>query len=246
MSIEKSEIILLCPTPAEYAGVSESLKNRLFTRLHVTVVESGAGKINAALKLAAEISSRHAAGRLPAFVAGTGTSGSLDATLRRGELTASLDCIVADWRHDDGEEVKVGPYGVFDYERPSPALAEKMALRCEHPLLKEFMGILGENNFRVGRFLTADSFMAGKDHKLYLGKAYGALVCDMESGAFAWTARKLYGIPWFNIRIVADTLDERLEDYFKMESAATEALGKKTLFAMEILNSLLEKREGYA
>jgi nucleoside phosphorylase len=246
MTIQKSEIILLCPTPGEYAGVSEHLKNKVFTRLHVTVVESGPGKINAALKLASEISVRNASGKLPAFVAGAGTSGSLDASLRRGELTASIDSIVSDWRHEDGEEVLVGPYGTFDYEKLTPLRAEKMAIRCEFPLIKEFMGVLSNNNFKVGRILTADSFVAGKDHKLSLGLAYKALVCDMESGAFAWTARKLHNIPWFNLRIVADTLDERLEDYFKMESAVTDALGKKTLVAMEILNSLLERDVGFA
>lgn len=246
MSIEKSEVIILTPTPGEYAGVWGYLKDKVLTRLHMTVVESGPGKINAAWKLASLISSRNSAGALPAFVAGVGTSGSLDKSLRRGEVVASLDSVIGDWRHEDGQETLLGPYGVFDYEKLTDSRVEKMALVSDVPILMEFMGILAKNNFRTGRILTSDTFVAGKDHKLSLGKLFKALVCDMESGSFAWTARKCHNIPWFNLRIVADTLDESLSDYFKMETEVTDVLGKKTLVAMEILNSLLEKYEGYA
>ena len=241
MTSDKSEIILLTPTPGERLGVSERLEGKVFSKLYPTVVESGPGKINAAMTLARELASRRERGSPPAFAAGVGTCGSLNKSLRGGEMVASLDCVISDWRHEDGKENLTGPYGTFDYGRLSPDRLEGMAIRCGNPVLLELMDILGKNGFRIGRVLTSDAFVVGKEHKLSLGEAFGALVCDMESGAFALAARKLGDVPWLNIRIVADTLDESLEDYFKVETTMADILGSKTLEILEILNGLLEK-----
>jgi len=63
----------------------------------------------------------------------------------------------------------------------------------------------------------------------------------MESGVFAYAAQNLLGNrPWLNLRVVADTLDETLADYFTKEADMTEILGAKTRQALEVLDKLLE------
>jgi nucleoside phosphorylase len=237
---KKSAVLILAPTPAELEGVSRHLRGAAFRRLEPELLRSGPGKINAAACLAGALASAACGGGPPAFVAGAGTSGSLSLELQAGEVVFSLDSVVGDWRHDDGREVAVGPYGAFEYGPPDPERVESMALRCSVPPLPRLQAELAGRGFRTGRVLTTDSFIASREHKLSLGRIFGALVCDMESGAFAWTAGRLSGLPWFNLRVVADTLDESLSDYFDKEKDATDALGAGTLEALKALDGLLE------
>ncbi|MDR2459189.1 MAG: hypothetical protein LBE38_00190 [Deltaproteobacteria bacterium] len=236
----KAEIILLAPTPGEYLGLTSHLKQKTFNHLKVTIVETGPGKINAALKLSLELTARDLDGKRPAFVAGVGTCGSLDKTLVRGNVVSSKDCIICDWRHEDGKEILVGPYGVFDYGEATEKRVKSMAITSDSKLIGELIEELGKNAFKVGRVLTADSFVSGAKLKLSLGKIFSALVCDMESGAFAYTSKRFNELPWFNLRVVADTLDESLADYFKMEKTVTDILGERTVEALGFLDRLLE------
>ena len=87
--------------------------------------------------------------------------------------------------------------------------------------------------------LTSDAFVSGKDHKLELGRTYGCLACDMESGVFGYLAGRPLNVPWFNIRVVADTLDEALSDYFAMERDMTDILGRQAVAALSLLDGLL-------
>jgi nucleoside phosphorylase len=80
--------------------------------------------------------------------------------------------------------------------------------------------------------------VSGKDHKLRLGALYGSAVCDMESGAFAYVARRKKA-RFFNLRVVADTLDETLSDYFQKEGSVTLGLGERAAEALKVLDELL-------
>ncbi|MDR2611540.1 MAG: hypothetical protein LBG06_01395, partial [Deltaproteobacteria bacterium] len=194
----KSAVLVLTPTPAEHEGVLRHLAGIPFRRMEPLVIESGPGKINAALALASALAGAACRGGPPAFVAGVGTSGSLSLELEAGDTVLSLDSVIGDWRHEDGREALVGPYGVFDYGPPTPERVEAMAVRSESPALAALQRELRGRGYRAGRVLTTDAFMASREHKLALGRTFRALVCDMESGAFAWTARRLGDLPWFN------------------------------------------------
>ncbi|MDR1041005.1 MAG: hypothetical protein LBR80_12760 [Deltaproteobacteria bacterium] len=237
----KIAVLVLTPTPTERAGIAGRLDGATFRRIAPEVIECGAGKINAALTLAATVSGLPP-GSAPPIIAGVGTSGSLSLEIAGGEVVFSLDSIVADWRHDDGRESLVGPYGTFIYGPADPEMVEAMAIRSSSPLLARLQELLSGQGFRTGRVLTSDAFIASREHKLRLGRTFGALVCDMESGAFAWTARRLGDLPWFNLRAVADTLDETLSDYFDKEKDVTLALGDRTLEALTALDVILEER----
>jgi adenosylhomocysteine nucleosidase len=195
--------------------------------------------MNAARTLAATVAGLPKGAATP-IVAGIGTGGSLSLELEAGDVVYSLDSVVADWRHDDGRETLVGPYGTFAYGPPVPGMVEAMAIRSESPLLAGLREELIGRGFRTGRVLTSDAFIASREHKLRLGGTFGALACDMESGAFAWTAGRLGGLPWFNLRAVADTLDETLSDYFDKESDITLVLGERTLEALTALDGILD------
>lgn len=235
----KQRVFVMTPTPAERDGVERHLADASFARLNVSVTESGAGKINAALSLAAVLAQHFQDGGPAPLVLGCGTSGSLSLSVRSGDIVCSLDSVIGDWRHDDGKEQTVGAYGAFAYGPPEVARVEGMAIRCSSPMLVTAQERLTSCGFLPGRVLTTDSFIAGREHKLSLGMTYRALVCDMESGAFAWTARKLGDLPWMNLRMVADTLDETLSDYFDKEKDATDVLGARTLEALKVLDEIL-------
>ncbi|MDR2198458.1 MAG: hypothetical protein LBR53_03185 [Deltaproteobacteria bacterium] len=235
---KKAHILLFAPTPAEYAGVKAELEKKTFFNFSLELLESGPGKINAAAG-AAEAVLRGRDDPTPLILAGVGTSGSLSLRLRGGDMVFSLDSVVSDWRLEDGDDVKIGPYGVFDYAPPSQERVELMAVKETAPELVELSQKLERNGFFPGRILTSDTFVCGKDYKLALGKVFGALVCDMESGAFAYLAQKK-GLRFFNLRVVADTLDENLADYFKKEGEVAGILGFKTVEVLEIFDSLLK------
>jgi hypothetical protein len=61
----------------------------------------------------------------------------------------------------------------------------------------------------------------------------------MESGAFAYLASRTGDLPWFNVRVVADTLDDALNDYFAIEKDMTDILGRKLVLALGKLDELL-------
>jgi nucleoside phosphorylase len=233
----KATVLVLTPTPGEFQGVSGALGKLRARNFSLAILESGPGKINAAMKAAEAISAAKGQGA-PLILAGVGTSGSLTLSAACGDVVASRESLVADWRHEDGKETLVGPYGAFDYGPPDEARVGAMVIREEDPLIAGLVGGLTQNGFLGGRILTSDCFVAGRDHKLALGALYGATVCDMESAAFAFVARAL-GARCLNLRVVADTLDETLEDYFRKELDVTARLGERALDALSALDGLL-------
>jgi nucleoside phosphorylase len=233
------EIVILAPTPNEYRSVSRHVGLASLKHLTATVLESGPGKINAAFKAAQELIPRLASSEGGVMLIGAGTSGSMSLELSGGDTLVSNTAVISDWRMEDGQSVKVSPYGWFDYREPSPEHVEKMVLECRDPFLTVFLASLPPEEFKRGRILTSDAFVSGKEHKLSLGRTYGCSICDMESGAFAYVAGKLLGVPWLNIRVVADTLDDALNDYFAVERDMTEILGGKVVEALKRLDALL-------
>ena len=61
----------------------------------------------------------------------------------------------------------------------------------------------------------------------------------MESGAFAYVAENKFNLPWFNLRIVADSLNENFENYQLMEAEMSELLAGRLLVALETLDEMV-------
>jgi nucleoside phosphorylase len=175
-----------------------------------------------------------ALGPPPALFLGAGTAGSLDLNLKSGDVLASNETLIADWREEDESGWRTAAYGSFDYGEPE-LKADQMAIRCSSPLVEKLLDRLGEAFLR-GRLLSSDSFVAGQAHKLKLGRAFGCRVCEMESGAVAHVCRRSGNRPWLQIRVVADTLDDKLKDYFQMEKDVVKALSEKVALALSLLD----------
>lgn len=239
MTIPQPEVLIFTPTPNEYKAIKTHVEQASFRNFHAVTLESGPGKINAAFKIAAEIIPRLNAGQTPALVMGVGTSGSLDGRLASGEVIASNSAVITDWIMEDGGEPHLGPYGQFVYRLLDSSLLDEMSISCDLPLVAKIMKELENNGFKCGRLATADTFVAGLANKLKKGHDFKALACDMESGAFAYAAGQILGLPWLNLRVVADTLDEKLADYFDKELDMVDILGKKTVQALIMIDDLL-------
>ncbi|MCL2029186.1 MAG: hypothetical protein FWG97_02070 [Deltaproteobacteria bacterium] len=233
------EILILTPTPREFAAVSRHLTGG-FKKFRARIVSSGPGAINAAFRTAEAVLGR--AGGGADFIIGAGTCGSLSRELAGGEMIASNEAVIADWLMEDDSGRYYGPYDRFEYRPLSNDTAEELSIRCSDPLVAALMDRLELAGFRRGRLMTSNVFVAGLENKLAKGRSFKALGCDMESGVFAYAARNLLGgRPWFNLRVVADTLDETLADYFTKEADMTEILGAKTKEALDIFDELLSE-----
>ncbi|MDR1656360.1 MAG: hypothetical protein LBT47_02235 [Deltaproteobacteria bacterium] len=232
------EILILTPTPNEYRSVSQHVGRASFKNFTSDVVECGPGKISATFTATKEIMARKNFSERGILV-GAGTCGSLSLELVGGDVIVSSSGLISDWRMEDGQSVKVSPYAWFDYREPDTYQVERMVLECRDTLVTDLMKNIPHSDFRFGRMLTSDVFVSGKDYKLYLGRTFGCLACDMESAVFGYVAGQLLNLPWFNFRVVADTLEDSLSSYFAMEKDMTEILGRKVVEGLKVLDSIL-------
>ncbi|MDR1676941.1 MAG: hypothetical protein LBS44_00955 [Deltaproteobacteria bacterium] len=233
------EIVIFTSTPNEYRSVSDHVGRVAFENLVCSVLECGPGRINASFFVAKELTPRLSGQNQQIIMVGAGTSGSLSMSLKQGEVIVSNSAIISDWRMEDGNEVTVSPYGWFDYRPAEPYHIQKMAIDCQDPLIIRLMEQLPSQSLKKGRFLTSEAFVVGKENKLNKGTIFDCLACDMESGVYGFIGSRLLNLPWFNIRVVADTLDEDLGDYFAKERDMTQILGQKIVETLQLLDSLL-------
>jgi nucleoside phosphorylase len=236
----RKHLLILTPTPNEYKSVNSRLSKKTFSHLLVKVIQSGPGKIHAAFNVGQEFEKAKSKGINYSYLVGAGTSGSLNMGLKSGDMIVSTTAIISDWVMDNGEEITHSPYGIFDYQKLSKVCPNVLFLENYDSLVVSFLKKLRVKNYKIGNLLTSDAFICGKERKLSLGKNFNCLACDMESGVFAYLANKvLKNVSWFNFRVVADTLDDVLDDYFVMEKNMTEILGEKVLEALEIFDDIL-------
>lgn len=212
--------VILTPTCHEYSACQKQL-NQLHidgwkTYCHMT----GPGKANAAFHTA----SLKGMGLEPDILIGAGTSGALQYDLRQGDIIATAEATVADWKMvlDDGEAH--ASYGELNYAPDMTDRPKDMRIRCTDKRVQKLLTSLHNQDFKHGTMLTSDMFIAGEQSKLAYGKRFNCLACDMESGVFGFLANKYLKCPWLAIRVVADTIGESFEDYAAIEPQMTKIL----------------------
>ncbi|MDR2141844.1 MAG: hypothetical protein LBR11_08675 [Deltaproteobacteria bacterium] len=225
----KPDILILTATPRERRGLANALAGLAPRNFSARLIETGPGKVNAALGMGKLL----ATGPSPPLIIGAGTAGSLEMGLEAGDLVAANETIIADWLEEDDKGRRVGAYGSFHYG-PVAAKLPDMLLGCQSPLVTRLLAQLGPE-FKRGRILTSDTFVTGRPFKLRQGQLFGCRICDMESGAIAYAANKLE-VPWLHLRVVADTMDDSLSDYFRLEKDMTAILGAKTAQVLRLLD----------
>ena len=235
----KATILIINPTPHEYKATCRHLAGKEFENIHPVARECGPGKINAAFSLTLHWHELKQQGETPRLIIGAGTSGALDYGLKTGDIIFSATSIISDYGMLTERGFHNSATGALKFIEPQNFKPENIAIACRDPLIQTLAAHMEAKHCKPGAMLTSDTFVTGKDNRLNLGTRYQCLACDMESGAFAYVAENKLNTPWFNLRIVADTLNEDFEHYKLMEVEMTELLGGRLMVALQALDDLL-------
>ena len=174
----------------------------------VTVVQSGVGKVNAAVCAQILISDMGAD-----VLINTGIAGSLDANIDIGDMVISTDAV-----HHDMKAVAFGyprgqVPGMKTFSFPADEELVKMAAKANrkaNPDIQTF----------TGRIVSGDEFVASDEKKDELSRFFGGLCTEMEGAAIAHTAY-LNHIPYVIIRAISDKADGSAKvDYPTFEKKA--------------------------
>lgn len=178
--------------------------------LDVVVVQSGIGKVNAAICTQILIDSYS----VDAII-NTGIAGSLNAAIDIGDIVLSTDTL-----EHDMDAVAFGyPVGQiprmdtlsFEADARLRGIA-KQACEKVNPEIKVF----------EGRVVSGDQFVSDQDKKQWLVDNFAGYCTEMEGAAIAHTAY-LNDIPYLVIRAISDKADDSAsEDYPTFEAKAIE------------------------
>lgn len=176
--------------------------------VEVVVVQSGIGKVNAALCTQALIDLYS-----PEFIVNTGIGGSLDSDITIGDIVVSSNLV----QHD----VDVTALGYQLGEIPGrDGLDFPADERCVSAALEAArdLGFTATS----GRIVSGDQFIAGEDAKQQLTSNFSGLCCEMEGAAIAQVATA-NAVPFVVIRTISDNGDSSeygdFEEYAATRSA---------------------------
>lgn len=176
--------------------------------VNVVVVQSGIGKVNAALcvQILADVFQI-------SHVINTGVAGSLNADLDIGDIVISADAL----HHD----MDVTIFGYQLGEVPQMGRREFPADERMTALAKEACEKVNPDiHAKIGRVVSGDQFISDKAVKDRLIYLYQGDCTEMEGAAIAHSAY-LNGIPFVIIRAISDKADDSAEmDYPTFERAA--------------------------
>ena len=235
----KAHVLIINPTHHEYEATCRHLAGKKFQRLEPVVRECGPGKINAAFALTLNWHALEQQGIKPCAIIGAGTSGSLNYDLKNGDVIFSATSIISDYQMLTEDGTHNSAYGFLNFIAPQDFCPKDIALSCQDPLIADLAAHMQGHGCTLGAMLTSDTFITGKENRLNFGKRFNCLACDMESGAFAYVAEDKLKTPWFNLRIVADTLNEDFDHYKLMEADMTNLLGQRLILALQAMDEML-------
>lgn len=175
----------------------------------VVIVRCGIGKVNAAMcvQILADLFQ-------VTHVINTGVAGSLNADLDIGDIVISRDVI-----HHDMDA------SIFGYPLGQVPQLDTLAFPGDETLIRLAMDSCEEANpglhTAVGRIVSGDQFISGREIKNRLITEFHADCTEMEGAAIAHVAY-LNGLPFVIIRAISDKADDSAEmDYpaFEREAA---------------------------
>ena len=163
-----------------------------FNEKEIVFVQSGIGKVNAAITATLLIEKFNVK-----EVIFSGVAGSLDARLKIGDVVIGRDIV----QHDVDATA-------FGYKMGQIPQMKEWAFESDKDLIEKTAKINNINHqILLGRILTGDQFISKKDVKIQLGKDFDALCVDMESGAVAQVCASL-GIKFLIIRSISDSITD--------------------------------------
>lgn len=191
-----------------YAGTLEGKK--------VVVVQSGIGKVNAAVCtqiLADDFQTE--------VVINTGIAGSLNNDINIGDIVVSTDLV-----HHDMDAV------AFGYKKGQVPQMEQFSFQSDEALRRLAVEACKEVNPDIqvfeGRIASGDQFVADQEIKDFIVSEFGAYAVEMEGAAIAQAA-VLNHIPFLVIRAISDKADGSAHvDYPAFEKLAIQHSVKLT------------------
>lgn len=190
----------------------EFISGKIFDR-DVVLLESGSGKVNAAVGTQIMIDLYK-----PEVVINSGIAGSLSKDLIIGDIVISSDCVEHDINRTALEEPR-GQIWFTDEKRIDiPAdkdVVDKLAECCQN---------LG-SHVRIGRIATGDMFITYRRQREFIAFEFDALCCEMEGGAVGHVCY-MNKVPFAILRSISDDFKfNKPENYeeFK-ELAASRAI----------------------
>jgi adenosylhomocysteine nucleosidase len=165
----------------------------------VALVESGIGKVNAALA-ATLLCEKFGCGAL-LF---SGVAGGLDPALGVGDLVIATSVVQHDYGSLRGERIEAYRPGAL----PTMPATEPPELDADPQLIEQARAALaGLEPTWFGRILTGDAYLACAATRDRLRAMLGGLAIDMESAAVAQIAAA-YGARWLIVRALSDLAGE--------------------------------------
>lgn len=168
----------------------EFISGKIFGK-DVVVLESGSGKVNAAVGTQIMIDLYK-----PDAVINSGIAGSLSKDLIIGDIVISSDCV----EHDINRTALEEPRGLIWFTGEKridiPAdeeISRKLAECCEN---------LG-STVRIGRIATGDMFVSYRRQREFIAFEFDALCCEMEGGAVGHVCY-MNKVPFTILRSISD------------------------------------------
>ena len=203
-----SDLTVTCRTGMEfYEGTLEGLP--------VVVVQSGIGKVNAAICTQILCDCYGVT-----HLVNTGIAGSLCSDLDIGDLVVSKDAMWHDFDcvHFGYEMGKVPGMDVVTF--PADSVLMDLAFAAAESV--------NPGHTCIGRIASGDKFVAEKALKEHIIAITGALCTEMEGTAIAQTAYR-NGIPFVILRAISDKADDSAEmDYPTFERIAAHRCAEVT------------------
>lgn len=189
----------------------------------IVVVQSGIGKVNAAICVQILVDKFAVTG-----IINTGIAGSLNANIDIGDIVLSTDAV----EHDMDTTI-------FGYEYGRTPGMDVTAYPADITLLetaKACCHVLGDEiGVHVGRVATGDQFISDKAKKEWIIEHVGGYCAEMEGAAIAHAAY-LNKTPYLVVRAISDKADDSAEmDYPTFEKMAIANSIKLMLSMVEAL-----------
>lgn len=159
------------------------------------VVKCGVGKVNAAICTEALIETYH-----PTVVINTGVAGGLDADINIGDIVLSTDAV----EHDMDVRALGYERGVIPDQEISVFQADEALRLKAYEVCKR---VNPDIQVLMGRVVSGDQFISGREKKEDLIGTFGAACAEMEGAAIAHTAVQ-NNVPFLVIRSISDKADD--------------------------------------
>lgn len=189
----------------------------------VVIVESGIGKVNAAL--AAQV-------LVDKFgvdcIINCGVAGAIDNRLNIGDIVLSEDTV----QHDMDTSYFGDPVGIIPRMKESYFKGDKKLIKLAIDVCHE---VNPDISIYAGRIASGDQFISDSDKKKWLGSNFHAMCAEMEGAAIAQAAW-LNDTPFLIIRAISDKADgSAVMDYGEFEKKAIEHTDKLVMGMLERL-----------